>query len=272
MLLPMTPLLQSVLAVGAISLVSLVGLAAFSLNQKLLQRGVFVLIALAAGALLGDAFIHLIPDAFSEADPLLVSLLILTGIGSFFILEKFLHWHHSHGDEEFAPDHAKVHPVGHLVIVSDAVHNFIDGLAIGIAFMVSPEAGIATTIAIVLHELPQEVGDFGLLIHAGYSRMRALFINFLSALTAFAGLALAFVLGDINETLVPLIAAFTAGTFIYIAMSDIVPELQKTKRVRNSVIQILALLVGVLAMIGLLSLEGDHHHHGDEQHEEGGAH
>lgn len=264
MLFRMTPLLQGILAVGAVSLVSLIGIATLSLKQELLRRCVFVLIAIAAGALLGDAFIHLIPDAFAEADPLLVSFLILSGILAFFILEKFLHWHHSHGEEEFAPDHAQVHPVGHLVIVSDAVHNLIDGLAIGVAFMVSTEAGIATAIAILLHELPQEIGDFGLLLHAGYSRMRALLVNFLSALTAFAGLALAFVLGDLNEAFVPLIAAFAAGNFIYIAMSDIVPQLQKTKRLRNSVIQIIALVLGLVAMFGLLSLEGDHHHHEEE--------
>lgn len=265
----MTPLVQSVLAVGVVSLVSLIGIAAFSLKQDLLQRSVFILIALAAGALLGDAFIHLIPDAFTDADPLLVSLLILGGILAFFVLEKFLHWHHSHGEEEFSAEHARIHPVGHLVIASDAMHNLIDGLAIGVAFMVSTEAGIATSIAIVLHELPQEIGDFGLLIHAGYSRMKALFVNFLSALTAFAGLALAFVLGDLNESFVPLIAAFAAGSFIYIAMSDIVPVLQQTKRLRNSVIQVLALILGLVAMVGLLSLEGEHH---DHNHEEAHAH
>lgn len=251
----MTPLLQAVLAVGAVSLVSFVGLATLSLKQDLLKRSVFVLIALAAGALLGDAFIHLIPEAFTEADPLIVSLLVLAGILSFFVLEKFLHWHHSHGDEEFSADHAAIHPVGRLVIISDAVHNLIDGLAIGAAFMISPEVGLATTGAIVLHELPQEVGDFGILIHAGYSRMKALLVNFLSALTAFLGLGLAFWIGEANAALVPFIAAFAAGNFIYIAMSDIVPELQKTKRLRNSFIQILALVVGIGAMLALVVLE-----------------
>lgn len=266
----MTPLLQSIIAVGAVSLVSLVGLAALSLRKDLLQRGVFLLIALAAGALLGDAFIHLIPDAFEAADPLLVSSLVLAGILAFFVLEKFLHWHHHHGDDAFAPEHANVHPVGSLVIVSDSVHNFIDGLAIGAAFLISPEVGIATTIAIVLHELPQEVGDFGILIHAGYSRVKALVVNFFSALTAFLGLGLVFVLSGTYDVAAPLITAFAAGNFIYIAMADIVPELQKTTRLKKSVLQVVALLIGMGAMVGLVFMEGDAHGHGhfEDVHEE----
>lgn len=253
----MEPLLYSAGAVGLISLVSLVGLATISVSQELIKRSVFLLISLAAGALLGDAFIHLIPDAFEAIDPLIASLAVLAGILVFFVLEKFLHWHHSHDEEkEYSPDHARIHPVGWLVLVSDSVHNLIDGLAIGVAFMVSPEVGIATTAAIALHELPQEIGDFGLLLHAGYSRGKALFVNFLSALTSFIGLAIAFLIGGTNEAWIPFIAAFAAGNFIYIAMSDIVPELHKTKRLKQSALQIIAMLVGIGAMIALLAIEG----------------
>jgi zinc and cadmium transporter len=252
----MSIFIQSVLAVGAVSLVSLIGIATISLKEHLLRRVLFLLISLAAGALLGDAFIHLIPEAFAEsASPLLVSLLIIAGVLSFFVLEKFLHWHHSHGEEEFSPEHGKIHPVGHLVIASDAMHNLVDGLAIGAAFMVSPEIGIATTIAIALHEIPQEIGDFGLLLHSGFSRMKALVMNFISALTAFVGLGIAFVLGSTNELLIPYIAAFAAGNFIYIALADLVPELQKTIGVKRSFLQFIAILVGVGVMFALLVLE-----------------
>lgn len=252
----MPPLFESVLAVGAVSLVSLIGVAALSIRERFLKSALFVLISLAAGALLGDAFIHLIPEAFEETgETLLVSLLVLAGIFAFFLLEKLLQWHHSHGEEEFSPDHARIHPVGNLVIISDGIHNIIDGLAIGVAFMVSTEVGIATTIAIALHEIPQEVGDFGLLVHAGFSRGKALLFNFLSALTAFAGLWLAFWLSEANEAFIPLIAAFAAGNFIYIALADIVPELQKTKSVTRSVIQVLVAIAGVAAMVMLLGLE-----------------
>lgn len=252
----MTPFILSTLAVGLVSIVSLVGLFGLSLRQDLLRRALFLLISLAAGALLGDALIHLIPEAFEEAgNPLLVSLLILAGIFSFFVLEKFLHWHHSHGDEEFSPEHARIHPVGQLVLVSDGVHNLIDGVAIGAAFMVSTEVGIATTIAVILHEIPQEVGDFGLLLHAGYTRMKALLVNFVSALFAFVGLGIAFLLTEVSESIIPFIAAFAAGNFIYIALADLVPELHKTTQPKRSVLQLIAIAAGIAAMLALLAFE-----------------
>jgi len=264
----MTPLVASIIAVAIISLVSMIGIVTLSLKEGLLRRGLFLLTSLAAGALLGDAFFHLIPEAFAEvSDPLLVPMFILAGILVFFILEKYLHWHHSHGDDEFSPEHARIHPVGHLVLTSDAVHNLVDGLAIGAAFMVSTEVGIATTVAIALHEIPQEIGDFGLLLHAGYSRMKALFVNFLSALTAFLGLAIAFLLGSADAMLIPLIAAFSAGMFIYIAMSDVIPELHKTVAPKRSALQVLVLIFGIAAMAGLLTIEGDAHGHSDLEHE-----
>lgn len=252
----MTQLIQSIIAVGAVSLISLVGIAAVSLRESVLRKGLFLFISLAAGALLGDAFIHLIPEAFaSGASTLLISLLIVGGILTFFILEKFLHWHHSHGEEEYSPEHKHIHPIGYLVIISDVVHNLIDGLIIGAAFLVSPHVGIATTIAIALHEIPQEVGDFGLLVHAGFSRSKALGINFMSALSAFIGLGIAFTVAGGDETFVPLIAAFAAGNFIYIALADLVPELQRTVGKKRSLAQFFVILAGITIMALMLGLE-----------------
>ena len=248
----MTPIIGSVIAILAVSAISLLGVFTLSLKQDFLRRILFLLISLAAGALLGDAFIHLIPEAFSEAHSLTVSLLVLAGILSFFALEKFLHWHHHHGEEEFSPEHARIHPVGKLVIISDAVHNFVDGLAIGIAFLVGPEVGIATAIAIALHEIPQEIGDFGLLVHAGFSRKEALIVNFVSALTAFVGLGAALLVAAVGASLIPLIAAFTAGNFIYIALADIVPELHKTKGAKKTLLQFGMIGVGIVSMVLLL--------------------
>lgn len=266
----MTPLVLSLLAVGIVSVISLIGLATLSMRQEFLKRVLYILISLAAGALLGDAFIHLIPEVFAEVEALTASIFILAGFFSFFMLEKFLHWHHSHGDEEYSPEHAKIHPVGHMVLISDGLHNFVDGLAIGAAFLVSPEIGIATTIAIALHEIPQEIGEFGLLIHAGFSRTKALLMNFVSALTAFLGVGLAFWLSGFGEMAAPLIAAFTAGMFIYIAAADLVPELHKTTSGNRSILQFLVILVGLLAMAGLVSVEG--HEHGEDTHAEDHAH
>ena len=270
----MTPFIQSILAVGVVSLISLIGLATLSMKQELVRKVLFLLVALAAGALLGDAVIHLIPEAFAEADVTTAALFVLAGILAFFLLEKYLHWHHSHGDEEYSPEHARIHPVGNLVIVSDGIHNLVDGLAIGAAFMVSPEIGIATTIAIALHEIPQEIGDFGLLMHAGFTRGKALLMNFLSALTAFVGLALAFALGEVSEAWVPLIAAFTAGMFIYIALADLVPELHKTTDGKRTFLQLAVIIIGIAAMFALTGVEGheheaeDTHGHALEMHEE----
>ncbi|MBU1292591.1 ZIP family metal transporter [Patescibacteria group bacterium] len=250
-------IISALLAVGVVSLVSLVGIVALAWKESVLRKILFLLVSVAAGALFGDAFIHLIPEAFEEAgNPLLVSSLILGGILTFFALEKFLRWHHSHGENELeAETHARVHPVGHLVLVSDGLHNFVDGVAIGAAFLISVEVGIATTIAIMLHEIPQEIGDFALLVHAGFSRTKALLVNFVSALLAFAGAGLAFWLADTFESASPLIAAFAAGSFVYIAGSDLVPELHKTTGAKRTLLQFVAILVGLGIMALLLVLE-----------------
>lgn len=247
----------ALIAVTVVSAISLIGIITLGWKESVVRKLLFVLLSLAAGALLGDAFIHLIPEAFAEtSNPLAVSLLVLGGFFTFFILEKFLNWHHVHADEPLdANEHARIHPVGHLVLVSDGMHNLIDGVAIGAAFMVSPAVGIATTAAILLHEIPQEIGDFALLLHAGFSRMQALMMNLFSALTAFIGAGLAFVLGGFFENAAPLIAAFSAGMFIYIAASDLVPELHKTSEPRKSFTQLVAIGVGVLVMVALLALE-----------------
>ncbi len=251
------PIAQALVAVGVVSAVSLIGVVALAWKESFLRSILFLLISIAAGALLGDAFIHLIPEAFEDSsDPLLVSLFILGGFLTFFVLEKLLNWHHVHLDEPLhAEEHARIHPVGHLVLVSDGLHNLVDGVAIGASFMVSVELGIATTIAIILHEIPQEIGDFALLIHAGFSRTKALLFNLLSAVVAFVGVGVALTMGSLFETATPLIAAFAAGMFVYIAGSDLVPELHKTSGTKKSFIQLGAILFGLGMMVLLLTLE-----------------
>lgn len=246
------PLFTALLSVIVVSLVSLVGVFFLSRKEGVMRKYIFLLVSLAVGALLGDAFIHLIPEAFEYfADPLWPSLLVIGGILLFFVLEKFMHWHH-HGDD--AGEHG-VHPVGKLILLSDGVHNFIDGIIIGISFMASVPLGIATTVAVILHEIPQEIGDFAVLLHAGYSRKRALWLNFLSALAAVVGVVVAFVLGEAGESVAQYVLPLAAGGFIYIALSDLIPELHKTKRITHSVSQLLALVLGILLMIGLVFLE-----------------
>lgn len=235
-----------------VSLVSLVGVFALSVREEILRKYIFIFISLAVGALLGDAFIHLIPEALeSYINGTLVSVLVIVGILIFFILEKFLHWHH-HGEDETVPE---IHPVGKLIIVSDGVHNFIDGIIIGVSFMVSIPVGIATTLAVILHEIPQEVGDFAVLLHSGYTKTRALWLNFLSALCAVLGVLAAFILGEVGEIFTLWILPLAAGGFVYIAVADLIPELQKTKGIKHSIAQVASVIVGVFAMVVLTLLE-----------------
>ncbi len=240
-------------SVALISLISFVGAVTLVLNKSLLQKSIFVLVSLAVGALLGDVFVHIIPEAYEAiGDPTLVAFALIAGILAFFILEKALHWHHHHTSqhaEEFP------HPIGRLLLVSDGVHNFIDGIIIAAGYMVSIEVGIATTIAVVLHEIPQEIGNFGVLLHAGYSKAKALWFNFLSALTAILGAAVALLLGTVTGEFAVWLLPIAGGGFIYVALSDLIPELHKSKRVGQGVLQVVAILVGVLAMTALLALE-----------------
>jgi len=239
-------------SVIVISLISFIGVLALVPKKEFLNKSVFVLVSLAVGALLGDVFVHIIPESYEElGDPTLISLLIIGGILLFFILEKALHWHHH------TAEHAERHPhhVANIILIGDGVHNFIDGLIVASSYMVSIEVGIATTIAVIFHEIPQEIGNFGVLIHAGYRTSKALWYNFLSALTAVAGAIVALVLGSAVDQFALWLLPITAGGFIYIALSDLVPELNKDLRMRQGVIQVVAIVVGVLLMTALLVLE-----------------
>ena len=235
-----------------VSLISLVGVFTLSFKESLLRKYIFIFISLAVGALLGDAFIHLIPEALEGSlSPALVSVLIIAGILLFFIVEKFLHWHH-HGEDK---NESHIHPVGKLVLFSDGVHNAIDGIIIGVSFLASVPVGVATTIAVVLHEIPQEIGDFTVLLHSGYTKRQALWLNFFSALTAVAGVLIAFIFGARGNVFINWILPIAAGGFIYIAVADLIPELHKTKEITYSIFQIISVIVGVLAMLALVFIE-----------------
>jgi len=248
-------------SVLAVSAVSLVGVFTLSLRENWLRRYLYLLVSLAVGALLGDALIHLIPEAAETfTDGTTLSLLVIAGILIFFALEKVLHWHHQHSStgelcscETGIGD--TIRPTGRLILASDGLHNFLDGLILGAGYLVSVEVGLATTLAIILHEIPQEIGDFAVLLHAGYSKTRALWLNFLSALVAVIGTAAALALGAAAESLTVWLLPFAAGGFIYIALSDLVPELHQTPRLRQALSQLLAILLGLVMMLALLWLE-----------------
>lgn len=244
--------LYALVSVAIISLISFVGAFTLVLRKDLLNRSVFILVSLAVGALLGDVFIHILPEMYGEgAGALPVSFGIIAGILIFFVLEKVLHWHHH--TQDHVETHA--HPVGRIVLLGDGVHNFIDGLVIAGSYLISIEVGIATTVAVVLHEIPQEIGNFGVLIHAGYEKTKALWYNFLSALAAIAGAVVALLLDETSEQFEIWLLPLTAGGFVYIALSDLVPELHKDTRLGQALIQILSITVGVLLMALLLVVE-----------------
>lgn len=253
--------LYAFVAVTVVSVVSFSGLAALSLGERTLRRIIFLLVALATGTLFGDALIHLIPEALvSGIEEILVASVVFAGILVFFVLEKFLSWRHAHGAHEESRETLETHShtpqeIAPLILTADFVHNALDGVIIGASFLVSVPVGLATTLAVVLHEIPQEVADFGLLIHAGWSKGKALLWNFFSALSAFLSLFIVFLVGERAESFVPLAAAFTAGAFLYIAGADLVPELHKTRGTRRAATQVVAVALGFGAMLLLTLLE-----------------
>ena len=240
-----------------VSLISFVGLFFISVNEKILKGIIFVLVSFSVGALFGDAFVHLIPEAFeSGISASVISAFILLGIIIFFVLEKFIHWRHSHteADEvcEVHKGETQVKPAGYMILLSDTAHNFLDGIIIAASYMVSVEVGITTTIAVILHETPQEIGQFGLLLHYGFSKFKALLFNFYSALSAVLGAVIALSLGSNIDGFTPFIISIAAGGFIYIAGSDLVPEIHKTSDPKKSAIQFISIIGGIALMFAFL--------------------
>jgi len=244
--------LYTFISVTIVSIVSLIGVIALSLKKNTLNKITLFFVSFAAGGLFGDAFIHLLPEAFkAEGSSLLVSLYVVMGILIFFILEKFLRWRHCH-----IPDCNKhIHPVAAMNLIGDAIHNLIDGMLIGASFSVSVPIGITSTLAIILHEIPQELGEFGVLIHGSLSVRKALVFNLLSAMTAFLGAGISLFIGGrifgYSQALLPI----TAGGFLYIAGSDLIPELHHELELRKSIWQLLFMILGVATMALLVFLE-----------------
>ena len=208
-------------SVFIVSAISFVGLFTISVNEKRIHNIVLLLVALAVGALLGDAFIHLIPEAFEKGKSVeSTALLIIVGIIAFFAIEKFFKWHHGQHDKGHGHgNHAEksLNPLGRLILFSDGLHNLMDGMVIAASYRVSFEVGVATTVAIILHEIPQEIGDFGVLLHAGYTRMRALFLNFISGLIAVVGALIVLILGGVAE---PFVVALLPIGFFWVVLQN----------------------------------------------------
>ena len=240
-------LLLILIAVFFVSLISLIGAFSLAVKEKYLNRILILFVGFAAGGMLGGAFLHLLPESMQFGESIFIYVVI--GVVFFFLLETFLHWRHCHTGK------CEIHPFTYLVLVGDGVHNFVDGMIISVSFMANTSLGVATTFAVIFHEIPQELGDFGALVYGGFSKKRALLYNFLSALVAFAGALFVYFLRFTNST--AFLLPFAAGGFIYIATTDLIPELHKARKLSDSMVQFAFLLLG-LALMGVFKILSGH--------------
>ncbi|MEK6945259.1 MAG: ZIP family metal transporter [Nanoarchaeota archaeon] len=241
----------TLISVIIVSLVSLIGIITLSIKTERLQKFLIYLISFAAGALFADAFLHLLPGLAKNGLGIKIPVFILTGIVIFFVIEKIVHWQHCH--MPITKNH--VHSLATMNLIGDGFHNFLDGLIIATSYIISVPAGIATTLAVLIHEIPQEIGDFGVLIYGGYSKKKALLVNFLSAILAVVGAVAALLLSKYISGVEELITAIAIGGFIYIAGSDLIPELHKEYSTKKALLQLLFFLIGIALIGSLLFLE-----------------
>jgi len=251
-----SPVLLTLLSVLLVSLISLVGILLFSLHEGLIRKSLLLLVGFSAGALLGDVFIHIFPEMLEESEQQFISpfLFVLCGMLLSFVIEKVIHWRHCHCSA-LPKDSMHIHPVGVMNLIGDGIHNFIDGAIIAGSYLISPSVGVATTVAVVLHEIPQEIGDFAILLFSGFSVRRAAIFNMLSACAAFVGALVVLALASSLPLLGSMLLPIAAGNFLYIAGADLMPELHKETRLSQAVLQLIVILCGVGIMQLLTLLE-----------------
>lgn len=238
----------ALISVTVVSLLSLLGAIFIMLQRKLIESLTTYMLAFSSGILLGTTFYDLIPEGYTHIQDAIYTWVIV-GVVAFFVLEKFIHWH-QHVEEMEEDKRSKRH-VAYLTLVGDGIHNLLDGAIIGVTFLTSIPLGIATTIAVVAHEVPHELGDFFLLIYGGFSNKKALWYNFLSALTAIIGTVVIFVFSQDILRFSPYLIGFAAGNFLYIAASDLIPELHEKKRAATSIIQTICLVASILLIASI---------------------
>ncbi|MBT9164855.1 MAG: Zinc transporter ZupT [candidate division WS2 bacterium] len=236
-------LLLSIAAALLCSLISLLGIILLGLREFNLKKVMLLLVAFSSGTMLGTAFLHLIPESL-ELTGENTFIFILLGICIFFIVEKLLNWRHCHDIE------CDVHPFAYMNLVGDGLHNFLDGIIIASSFLVSLSLGITTTIAVIYHEIPQEIGDFGVLLHGGFSKKQALTLNLLSGLISIIGVLAAFYIYSLTNLMVNYFLPIAAAGFIYIAGSDLIPQLHKKNNIGDSITQLLLIIMGIVLMWG----------------------
>jgi zinc and cadmium transporter len=236
---PLSTLTWIILMTFINGLLALAGVFTFFISKKQLNKTIMFLVALSVGALLGGAIFHLIPEAIRDLSTTTTFLIGFLGIIVFYSLEKFLHWHHCHKNGK-----CDEHPYTHLILYGDGIHNFIDGLIIASAFIINIPLGILTSVLIMAHELPQEIGNFGVLIYGGFSKAKALTYNFIVQLTAILGGILGYFFLEASKYAAYLLP-FAAGGFLYIAIGDLIPEIFKEKNIKKIITNIIAIILGL---------------------------
>lgn len=236
------------------SVFALIGGVILLWRESFAKRISLLLVSFAIGSLTAAAFLELIPEAIAEAPYAAVAPWVVIGIFAIFLFEKVLHWYHVHEDSFDHPHDERQHNIRAVtatVLVGDGIHNFIDGLAIAVAWSVDTATGLATTMAVFLHEVPQEISDFGILVHLGYTRIKVFMYNFVTALTTPVGAVVGYLLLPVIQGVTPQLLGFAAGSFLYIAVSDLLPELHHHMRRRNDFLHLIAIALGVLSVWGL---------------------
>ncbi len=243
-------LLNSLLAAFIVGLISFSGALSLVIKVDRLKKILIYLVSFSAGSMIGAAFFHLLPEILEKTESIItVFVFVLSGFSLFFILERILRWHHCHDSECQTHEH-----LGWMNLIGDGIHNLIDGIVIFASFFSGPALGVPVTLSIILHEIPQELGDFGVLIYAGFSRKRALFYNFISAFIAIIGVLLAYFLYSYNELLSLFLIPFAAGGFIYIAASDLIPEIHKDNNSWRALISYILFILALVFMFFMKTL------------------
>ena len=241
----MIQLAYIVVTTFSIALFAFIGIFTLALKDKLLEKILLILVSLSAGALMGGALLNLIPEAVEKAEGtnIDVFIVVLFGFILFFIIEKVLHWRHCHKGK------CDVHTFSYMNLIGDSIHNFIDGLIISAGFIYSIGLGFSTFVAIAAHEIPQEIGDFGVLIYGGFEKKKAIVLNFMVALTVVFGGILGYFISKSVDSAVMFLLPFAAGGFIYIAATDLVPEIKKEMDMKKYMATLIVFILGILIML-----------------------
>lgn len=236
----MNTLFAAIIATLIVSSISLFGIIFISIKEEKLKKILLLLVGFSAGAMMGGAFLHILPEAGEKLEIKSLGVLLIIGFCLFFLIERILHWQHCHEGK------CDVHTFAYTNLIGDGIHNFIDGLIIVSSFIVDFHLGIATTVAVILHEIPQEISDYAVLLYAGFTKKKALLFNFISAILAVLGAIAGYFLFNVTENLAVYLLPFAAGGFIYIAASDLIPELHKEKDLTKSLLSFLVFCLGII--------------------------